>query len=359
MAVELIQNLGGDAADKLIANNFDIGVLRPWKGRDGKSYWTKTVYNENTGKLEKKVQVSNAPATMTKDAWIAFDAAIIRALRERLRAFADIRGAGLVYNLPNGMAHTMLQYQTQSDIGRATLSMDPIRRSEADRPTTDLANFPLPVVHKDFDFSAREILTSQQGNMPVDTTTAETAARKVADEIEMLTTGVSGTFSYGGATIYGYTNFPNRILKADMTVPNGTNGVTTVNEFLALRQSLINAKHFGPYMVYVNSQWAQWLDVDFSTTKGDNTLRQRLMAIDGIQDIRTLDWLPTTNWHIVMVEMTTETVRAIIGLEVQTVQWESLGGFMKHFKVLALQLPQLRADTAGNSGVAHGRSVTA
>jgi hypothetical protein len=27
---------------------------------------------------------------------------------------------------------------------------------------------------------------------------------------------------------------------------------------------------------------------------------------------------------------------------------------MRHFKVMCLQVPQLRADTAGNSGVAHG-----
>jgi hypothetical protein len=54
--------------------------------------------------------------------------------------------------------------------------------------------------------------------------------------------------------------------------------------------------------------------------------------------------------------MTSETVRAVIGMEVQTVQWESLGGMMKHFKVMAIQVPQFRPDTAGNSGVAHGRT---
>jgi hypothetical protein len=58
----------------------------------------------------------------------------------------------------------------------------------------------------------------------------------------------------------------------------------------------------------------------------------------------------------VLLEMTSETVRAVIGMEVQTVQWESLGGMMKHFKVMAIQVPQFRPDTAGNSGVAHGRT---
>lgn len=355
-ASSFVQGLG-DATDRLIANDFDVGVLRPWRGRDGRSYVTRTVLNQKTGLYEPKVMVTNAPATLSRDAWILFDTAIVRAVRERLRAFADIRAAGLTFNLPNGMAHTVLQYQTMGDINRATISMDPIRRGEADRPTTDTANLPLPIIHKDFDFSAREIMVSRNGNMPLDTTTAELAARKVAEEVEMMTVGTAGSFSYGGGTIYGYTNFPSRATKTDMNVPTGANGPTVITDLLTLRQLLIDDRHFGPYILYVNSQWASVLDNDFSTSKGDQTLRQRILAIDGITDVRVLDHLPTTQWHCVLVEMSTETVRAVVGMEVQTVQWESLGGMMKHFKVMTIQVPQLRPDTAGNSGVAHGRTA--
>jgi uncharacterized linocin/CFP29 family protein len=339
----------GDAADRLIANDFDVGVLRPYLGRDGRSYVTRTI----NGKP--RVLVSNAPATLTKDAWIIFDTAVVRAVRDRLRAFADIRGAGLNFILPNGMAHTMLQWQTVGDITPATISMDPARRSEADQPTLDIGNLPLPVIHKDFDFSARQIAVSRNGNVPLDTTTAEAAGRKVAEMVEQLTTGAL-TFTFGGATVYGYTNFPNRATKTDMPVPDGTNGTAVINAILALRQILINNKHYGPYMFYVNGQWAQYLDSDFSATKGDQTLRQRIAAIDGITDVRTLDYLPATNFNCCLVEMSTETLRAVIGMEIQTVQWESLGGMVKHFKVMCIQVPQLRSDTAGNSGIAHGRT---
>lgn len=352
MPIDLVQNISGfgDAADKLIANEFDPGVLRPWLGRDGRSYITRTI----NGKPRNFV--TNAPATLTRDAWFQFDTAILRTVRERLRAFADIRGAGLVFNLPNGMAHTILQYQTMSDINRATISMDPIRRGEADRPETDIANLPLPIIHKDFDFSAREIMVSRQGGIPVDTSTAEIAARKVAEEVERLTTGTAGPFTYGGGTIYGYTNFPQRATKTDMPVPTGANGPTVLTALLALRQLLIDDRHYGPYMMYVNTQWSTVLDNDFSTEKGDQTLRQRIMAVQDIMDVRTLDHLPSTNWHVLLVEMSSETVRAVIGMEVQTVQWESLGGMMKHYKVMTMMIPQIRPDTSGNSGVAHGRT---
>lgn len=338
-----------DAADRLIANDFDIGVLRPWLGRDGRSYVTRNL----AGKP--RVLVSNAPATLTKDAWIIFDTAVVRAVRDRLKAFADIRGANLTFNLPNGMAHTILQWQTVGDITPATISMDPARRSEADQPTLDLANLPLPVIHKDFDFSARQIAVSRNGNVPLDTTTAEAAGRKVAEAVEGLTTGMS-TFTFGGATVYGYTNFPNRATKIDMPVPDGTNGAAILNALLALRQVLINNKHYGPYILYVNGQWAQYLDSDFSAAKGDLTLRQRILNVTDIQDVRVLDYLPPTQFNCVLIEMSTDTVRAVVGMEIQTVQWESMGGMVKHFKVMCILVPQLRADTNGNSGVAHGRT---
>lgn len=353
---QFAMNMLGDSADRLMRNGWDINVLRPWVGHDGNHYITKMVQNRQSGLWEPKVFVTNAPATLTKDAWILFDTAIIRAVRDRLRAFADIRGAGLTYTIPNGMAHTVLQYQTMGDITDATISMDPIRRGESDRPEADLANLPLPVIHKDFDFSARDISVSTMGRMPLDTTTAELAARKVAEGVEKLTVGTWGSFSYGGGTIWGYTNFPQRATKTDMPVPDGTNGPAVLNALLALRQMLINNKHRGPYVLYVNSQWSTVLDSDFSATKGDMTLRQRILGISDITDVRTLDYLPASKWDVVLVEMSSETVRAVVGMEVQTIQWESMGGLMKHFKVMCIQVPQLRPDTNSNSGVAHGRT---
>lgn len=353
------QMLGfGDAADRLLAAGGDPGVLRPYVGRDGRSYVTRMIYNERSGKCEPRVFVTNTPATLSYDAYKQFDNTIITVMRERLRAFADIRSAGLTYNLPNGMAHTVLQYQTQGDITGASISMSPARRSEGDRPETDIALFPLPIVHKDFDIDARELLVSRQGNMPLDTSTAALAARKVAEELEKMTVGTVKAFKYAGNYVYGYRTFPQRATKFDMTAPDGTNGNTIINEILALRQLLIDDNHFGPYTLYVNRQWSQYLDSDFSTAKGNLTLRQRILAIEDIRDVRVLDHLPSTRFEMLLVEMTTETVRAVVGMEVQTVQWESQGGMMRHFKVMCLQVPQLRPDTAGNSGVAHGATST-
>lgn len=358
MAVDLLQNFlgSGEAGDRLLAANGDTGVLRPFVGPDGRNYMTRTVLNERTGKMEGKNYVTNVAASLSYDAWKQFDNVVIRTLQDSLQAFADIRSRNLEYRLPNGMAHTMLAYQKMGDITRATVSMDPIRRSEVDRPQTDIAYFPLPIIHKDFDVSARELMTSRQGIMPLDTTNAALATEKVAQEIEDMVIGTVVPFKYGGNYVYGYRTLPERALKIDMTVPTGSNGTTVINDILALRQLLINDKHKGPYVLYFNKQWSQYLDNDFSTAKGSDTLRQRILRIQDIQDVVVLDRLPETQWEVLLVEMKAMNVRAVIGMDVQTVQWESQGGMMRHFKVMAMQSAQLRPDTAGNSGVAHGSS---
>lgn len=354
---ESFLNCLGDSTDRLVANDFDHNVLRPWLGPDGRSYVTRMMRDPKTGIYGPKVFVTNAPATLTWDAWRLFDDAILGAMRDRLRLVADVRGRGLVKMIPNGMAHTVLQYQKKTDMSPATVSMDPVRRSEGDRPVTDIGLHPLPIVHKDFDFSAREILTSRQGQIPIDTDTAESAARKVAEEVEKMAAGTVTPFSYGGGTIYGVTTLPERATKDDMPVPDGTNGDDIIAAILALRQMLITNKHYGPYVLYVNTQWSQWLDTDYSTAKGENTLRQRILAIADIQDIVTLDYLPATRYACALVEMSSENVRAVVGMEVQTIQWESLGGMMKHYKVMCLINLQFRADSSGNSGIAHGRTA--
>jgi uncharacterized linocin/CFP29 family protein len=344
----------GDVATRLLANGGNINILKPWVGRDGRPYVA--VFNgvDDKGQPKYKAQVvANAPATLRKDDWKLLDDAVMRVSKPRLRAVADLRSQGLVFNIPNGLSRIMLEYETMGDISPATISMDPVRRSEEDRPTFDLRGLPLPVIHKDFSYPLRQILVSRNGGSPLDTTTAELAARRVAEEAEKLLIGTSGSYSYGGSTIYGYINHPNRNTQV-LTTPTGSNGNVTINEVLAMIEKAKADMHYGPYMLYASSNWDKWLDADYSATKGDNTLRDRIRQIEDITDIRTLDYLPTANYHLVLVQMAPETVREVIGMDITTVQWETHGGMELHFKVMAIMVPQLRPDADNNMGIVHG-----
>jgi hypothetical protein len=226
-----------------------------------------------------------------------------------------------------------------------------------DRPVYELTNLPLPIIHKEFSFSARQIATSRNIGASVDTTAAGLAARRVAEGVEKLLLGIAQTsigasYTYGGGTVYGYSNYPSRLTKT-FTTPTGSNGSTTITELLAAREQLAAANHFGPYMIYVGAGWDQFLDNDYDTSnRGDATLRERILRIEGFQGIKRVDYL--TGYTLFIVQMTQDVVRTVIGMDMTTVQWPSKGGLKQNFKVMTIQVPQLRADQTSQTGILHG-----
>jgi len=340
----------GNVAERLIACGFDANALRPFVGESGQSFVT-----ANQNNVLKAVRMANATATLRKDDWTLLDEAIVKAAKPRLKAVGDLRSAGLTYSIPNGMGKTVLETETVGDINDASVSMDALRDNANDRPIFELTNLPLPIIHKDFSFSARQIATSRNGGSPLDTTMAELASRKVAEEAEKLLLGVSTVadqYSFGGGVIYGYTDYPNRLTRT-ITSPatSGWTGATFLADVLAMRQQSVNAYHYGPWVLYVSTAWDQYLDDDFKANS-DKTTRNRVKELEGITDIRTLDYL--TGFDILLVQLTSNVVREVIGMDVTTVQWESKGGLQLDFKVMAIMVPQLRADQNSNTGIVHG-----
>ena len=339
-------NATGPVAGRLIQNGFDPHCMRPYLDAQGRSCITVM----NNGKPTKMV-VANADAVLRKDDWLTIDRAIVKVAKPRLKAFGDLRGAGLSYTIPNGMSKTVLETEVISDITPAQISMDGITEGDNDRPAFDLLNLPLPIIHKDFNYTARQVMASRNGGSPLDTSSAELAARRVAETVEQMTIGTLQNYSFGGGTIYGYTNFPNRITTS-ITQPTTTNQQTTVNELLAMKRAAFAASQFGPFNVYCGLDWDPYMDGDYSDQYGGKTLRQRIGDINGFTEPMTLDYLP--GYDLILVQQTSDTARAVVGMDITTLQWETKGGMQLNFKVMAILVPQLRADYNGQCGIVHG-----
>ena len=333
----------GDTATVLMQHNFDPGALRPYIGKDGRAY-IKTIGRDGKPKI---TFVANALATLRKDAWIELDRAAIMAARQRLRIISDLRSAGLVTNLRNGMGTIIYQYQTTSDMTPATVSMDGKHETDFDRVVHDIRGLPLPIISKDLEFTAREIATAMESGSPLETTNVESASRKVAEEAEKLVLGLT-TFQYGTNALYGILNFPMRLTKT-LTPPTGLNQDVIINEVLQMKDQMTAARQYGPWMIYNSTSWDQYMDADYSAAKGDNTLRDRMKKIDGIVDIRTLDFLPAKT--MIMIQLTSDVIRLINGMELTTLRWDVMGGLIVRFKVMMILAPQLRADHYERTGL--------
>jgi len=294
-------------------------------------------------------------ATLLKDEWIETDNILVEVARQKLTAVTDLTSRGFVKPI-DGMSHSVLEWQRVSKTEGSQKSMSPKVRGDSDRPDYDLVGVPLPIEHADFDFGEREIRTSRNKGLGLDFTMLRSKTEDVLESIEdTLVNGASG-YSYGGYTIRGYTDFPSR---NTYTMPlSWTNGSITgdliLADVLAMKQENIDAKKLGPYILYIPSTYSTALDGQFKANS-DRSIREVLLDIEGLTDIKTLDKLATDN--VLLNQLTSDVAKIVDGMPLTTVQWKTNGEFCNHFKVLTIMVPQLFADQEGNCGITHGSVV--
>lgn len=345
----------GTAAARIMAHGFDPDAMRPIEIPDGSGRAYIQVRNgknkDGTLRYAKKL-VHNAPTTLRYDEWKAFDDTVRDVARAEMNVVGDILSRGLRKTIPGGMGKTLLQHQTTSDIGDATMSMDGLRRGENDRPLKEIATLPLVFTHKDFTIGLRDLEQSRQSGEGLDTTDVRLATIKCMESLEKLTVGTLTFPTVAGATIYGMTTYTYRMTKT-ITAPTagGWTPETFVLELLAGRQQMRDAYQRGPMMIYLGYAWEQYLDADYSAAKGQNTLRQRLLAIDRVAGIKILDYL--TGFQAIALIMTEENVRMVSFFPLRVIRWEEQGGWEIHLKVILGMVPQFRADYNNRMGMLH------
>ena len=344
----------GAVAGYLQANgNLNIGKLRPYLAADGKVYIS--IYKGGDPKKPENYQavpINTNAYTLRPTEWKQLDESIIPIVESRLIGINDLVSRGLVYNLGNGMGTTVLESHAVSDALSAELTMDGITRGKNDRPVYSTTYLPLPIIHVDYEINARVLAASRTMGNPIDTTNAERAARRVAEKLEaMLFTSTS--YTYGGGTIYGYLNHPSRtqVDITDWNVSSNVAGSVIINDVLKMKQASITAGFYGPWVMYIPTEYETLLDKDYDSTTPGTTIKERILKISGITDVKVVDTLTAAN--VLMVQMTSDVVRLVRGMGVQNVQWSEEGNMVTKFKVMTIQVPQIRADYNGKCGVIH------
>jgi len=311
--------------------------------------------------------------------WIAIDQMVLRATRDRLRAWSDL-AASNTYGGFDGFSKLVLEHERMTDSGQAVVDMDGLSQGQNDQPQFQLEGVPLPITHSDFWFSNRKLAVSRQGNTPLDIAMDEMAARRVAETVEKTTIGMQTGTTYGDSTnygntaqVYGYKTHPDRITKTNLAYPTDGTWVPsgTIDDVLTMIQLAYAQKFYGPFMLYHSTDWSQYMDNDYyrtSATTGiagnivGRTLRDRLRQIENIQDVRRLDFF-TDTFSFLLVQMTSDVCRAVIGMNVNTVQWQESGGEKLCFKVRCILVPDIRSvyigpnSTTAKCGIVHGSTA--
>lgn len=356
--------LTGDFANYMARQGLTPEYMRPFiDSKTFKAYvdvYVGGVYGDPTNvKNYRRIQVN--AGTLRRDEWKRLDDAILKISETRLGGAMDLKNKGLTYPLGNAMGTTVLEWHDMSDMGAADMTMDGVTRSQGDRPVFQYNYLPIPIIHMDYEINARALEASRKLGNPLDTVSAERAARKCMEKLEQLFfTNV--TYSFGEKdsrnlnTVYSYINHPDRntVTLSGNWDDSATTPRDIIEDVKAMKQASIDAKHYGPWTLYIPTNYEVALDDDYEdtgNTSTNKTIRQRILEISGINDIVVVDTLPPDN--VLLVQMTSDVVRLVDGMGLTNVEWKTEGNMITKYKVMLIQVPQIRSDQNGASGIVH------
>lgn len=295
-----------------------------------------------------------ALSPLSDKAQVLVDKAVVKVGLERLTVAADLMAAGLTYPLTDPLSVTQVEWESVSKTGGAQRTMAPSARGENQMPARTVHRVPIYLTTDDFSIGIRTLKMSQRVGLPLDTSLVEDATRRVNESIEDAVINGAG-MNVGGYTAYGLLNAPNAntfTLNPSWATATGAEIFGDVEDMIALAQA---DKKFGPYHLYVGTTYGNKLDADYSTAKGDNTIKERLLKIESLRAVRTADQMPANT--AVLVQMTSDVVELIDGQRPTVIPWVSVDGFTLYWMVMAIMVPRIRSDYDGQSGIVIGTTA--
>lgn len=287
------------------------------------------------------------------DEWKEYDKAVVSLARGRFTMVKDLLGAGLRYSLANPLATMQIIWDRIGTFDDAQIDMTGEAADIRDRLEYAQDSLPVPIIHKGFRVNIRHLMASRNYGQGIDVTHAQEATIKVVEMIEKLF--LIGNFSAGSAAgrVYGVTTYPYRntgSLTAAWTSATAAQIFADVNAMVATLES---KNMFGPYGLYIPANYAQVLRKDYDTDAGtiSRSIAKRLMDIEGLQYIKTNQFLPANT--VVLIQLSPNVIEVIDGIQPRVIEWSTEGGMVSLFKVMAIMLPRIKRDGLDQCGIAH------
>jgi hypothetical protein len=296
-------------------------------------------------------EVINNASTVSYDDYKDLTMDVVKAREFMNVGIQDLLSAGL--SQPSSINKTIVQYQTMNTFD-ATVSMNGANRQENQ---TDYAInwIPQPIYHTDFFIPWREEGFSYKESDGI----MESVYRVNELQDQVLFNGASLGVNVSGvsAPLYGYTNHPDTITKADLTDwANPANVDAITGEAVELIGELFTGGRVmepNSVMMYVATDIWTNLQNDYSSQKGDRTVLERINAISEVGGVKPQkDLVPGA---VVCVEMRPRTVQLSVAQQPIAVPWVK-GHQLENgrFTVYSSMVAKIKADRTGKAGVVYG-----
>jgi len=344
----------GSIGSRLLAHGGNYDALRPFVGSDGRSYISVAngKFKEDGSPVYEARVVHNAGAVLSKNEWQYLDNVLVKVAKPRLKLVNLMRAGGMARTFPQAYNHSVYQYERITDVDAASISMSPKSRGTNDRAAVDIVNMPLPIIHKEFSFEAREIAISRNNGQPLSTVNLELGAARVADAIESLVLGTWGSYTYGGGVLYGLTNFPSRTTGGFLNpTVSGWTPFMLYNSVIKMMQDALAVNQFGPFDLYYSTGLMQYMLRMMTDQYGSGSLLKNIKEIPNLVNVEMLDFL--TGNQLLLVQRNPATASVLVGMDMKLVQWVSDGGETENFRIMAMILPLIQTDASSQCGIIH------
>ncbi len=283
-------------------------------------------------------------ATLRKDEWEQIDERVNEVMRERLTIVDDIRARGLVTQVSIG---TILRVTERLEEWRdAEISFDGDTAPKEDKTSFKQQTIPVPIISTGFRIGFRQLAASRSRGEPLDMTSVASATRKVRDKMQDLFTNGYGQ-GPDANTIPGLVNADNR-LQVTLDTDWDDSGAEIIEDIQKMIAAAYAVNLFGPFYLYIPTNYWATIQGDYSTAKGDRTYMERMLAFNEIEAVRPLDSLSDDN--VLLVQMTDDVLDMSEAQSITTVQWETTP-MVTEFRVMAIGGPHIKSiETAAGSG---------
>lgn len=287
--------------------------------------------------------------SLPKDVWGQWDRDVITVARPLLGVFDDLSNS-VAMTLPIGKS--LSYYQTASDSGTATVTMDGRDDGRSDQPTLDYHGTPVPVVRSKFSFGWRQMAAAESEGFNIDLAARDNAFRKVAKSLEDGALNGYAGISVNGQASYGLRTHPNRNTRPIGVTLNGATGADWLTEIAATIKANMDANYDGPATIYLNKGDLFYAQTNDFKATGDKTISQRLLEIEDIDAIVGSSAVPAN--EIIAVVKRRDVVQVLNAMPITTLpRFRANTDDDYVFMTQAIAAVQIKADAKGQCGVAH------
>jgi hypothetical protein len=333
MALEVTHDPGNLPPDRF------AGIRSLWAHQSPKDY---------------RVAQYRAGAALPLHAQELFDTKVKEVGLKRRGVVAALR-KGDTFSIPNWIAVLELVWQKISRSGSARMVMLPSSRGTNALPDFGTDRMPLLCTISDFNFHERLLAASQRSGQPLDTRMISQETTNVFESLEnqAIYGAPSGAGTLSAPGLLNANNVNTHEILVAWTDPAVT-GLMIYNDVQAMIAIEEANRRFGKYRIGVNTSYNRALDADYKNASSSltMTIRQRLMTIEGVEEIFVADFLPAN--VIVMWCIDPNVVDYVVGSDPTHISWGGQDPWTSNHAVIACGLVRPLTDYELRSGVVVG-----